>query len=165
MSTATANWTLTYFDTDEIWPRIGEWPVVSRTAIWEHAAQEDHLAEIALLADDWDGCGALAVSNEAIAHARTFLDSLSVTDSSPNTIVPTAAGTLLFEWETSFGSAHLEIGKSTFGFYTSPVVGESIMIGGQIGVLNAEQIRVALATIFPETDTFSLAISDNSMGF
>lgn len=165
MTTATSTWTLTQFVGNTNKPNSNiEFRVFGRAEIWEQAARENHLTDISTLPDDWDGCGAVAVSYEAIAHSRIFLDALNINDNLPDLILPNAAGTVLFEWEELLGSAHLEIGKSTFGFYTSPKIGESIMLGGPIEVLDAKQIRDALATIFPSINSFSLAIGDNRMG-
>lgn len=142
----------------------GALQVVRRSAFWDEAARAAQLNEIASLRNDWDGSGAIAVSDDAIGKAQSILNSFSTTGNSPDFILPGSAGTVLFEWEKPLGTAHLEIGKSTFGFYTSPNVGEPLMYGGPFEVMNASNIQDAIATITPNSKRSSLAFSDNSLG-
>lgn len=142
---------------------LGAWFQNRRIELWETAAREGNLSEIAALPADWDGCGAEPVSQQAIGHARTVLASLSVADAAPDQIVPSAAGTVLFDWETDFGIAHLEIGRSTFGFYAAPKIGRPIMLGGEIGGLHVEYICSALATIEPTVTKSSLALRTDAL--
>ena len=152
-------------------PRVPDWlarafdPPRRGTDFWEHAAREDELTEIARLPDNWDGCGATAVTDDAIAHAQALLAALDATGDAPDLISPSPAGTVLFEWESSLGTAHLEIGRSTFGFYTSPTMGNAMLYGGGIGGLNAKKIRVAVTTILPRSTTSALGLSGRAVGF
>jgi hypothetical protein len=114
---------------------------------WKEMAQDILLNEIAQLRDGWDGGSAYGFASIAISNASTVLAQFRLFGSPPDLIFPSSAGTIEFEWRRGFGSAHLEIGNSTFGFYTEPNVGEPIMDGGSVGVLNVEQIKNALATI------------------
>lgn len=143
----------------------GVWPRFTQPELWESAAREDNLSMIAALPDDWDGCGSASVSRQAIIHSRAILSTLSAAGSAPDQILPSPAGTVLFDWETDFGTAHLELGKSTFGFYTSPTVGRPIMNGGEIDDLDVDHIRAALATIEPTVNQLSLAVRVNPLGF
>jgi len=140
------------------------WPA-PRKAIWNEAAQAEQLREIASLEDNWDGCGASAISGAAVHNAAVALNDLAAYRLRPSCILPTPSGTVAFEWETARGSAHLEIGTSTFAFYTAPVVGESIMYSGSIEVSNAEDIAAALATIVSSTLPHSMANRDVAVGF
>jgi hypothetical protein len=62
------------------------------TDFWEHAAREDELTEIARLPDNWDGCGAMAVTDEAIAHAQVLLVALDAAGDAPDLISPSTVG-------------------------------------------------------------------------
>lgn len=139
------------------------WPTRSLEN-WDRAAQTNQLREIAQLRDDWDGCGAAAIEARAVAHAEWILGLLDGKGCRPDFVLPSAAGTIVLEWDAPLGGAHLELGKSTFGFYTSPMAGESIMRSGSIEVLNAEEISFALATIVSNTIAHSVESRNRSLG-
>ncbi len=54
------------------------------------------------------------------------------------------SGTIEFDWETTPGSAHMEIENSTYSFYTAPYTGDSAMFGGQIEELDVEAKKMLL---------------------
>ncbi len=132
------------------------WPQSDGT--WGDAAQERQLEALGALEENWDGYGAAHIKAETLKNARWFLKFVSQSRR-PDFIVPNPAGTVIFEWETPFGEAQLELGKSTFGFYTSPNAGSPIMLGGPIEVLNAHEIRSALAGILSSTIAHAVADS------
>ncbi len=133
-----------------------QWPP-QRIEVWEQAALRHQLREISELDEDWDGSGAVAVSFTAIQHAEAVLNELLPRGVIPGFVMPTTAGTVAFEWESVLGTAHLEIGNSTFGFYTAPVTGDSLMHGGSIEVMDAEQIAQSLRTILGSGVAHSVA--------
>lgn len=133
--------------------------------IWSRKAREDLLNTISQLRENWDGYGAIAIEEPAITNAQRFLARFEELGFSPQFIFPSSAGTINFEWESVFGSAHMEIGNSTFGFYTSPVAGESIMDGGLFEGLNANKIGFALAGINSSHNAHSVASGNSDFGF
>lgn len=104
----------------------------------------DQLDEIGKLMDDWDGYGAARVGEEAIVQARGVLPGLTIL---PDAVLPSVAGTLLMEWEAVFGTASLELGRDSFSFYTSPAMGDAILLGGGMREFNVEDINFAVATV------------------
>ncbi len=125
--------------------------------LWPLAAQKDLITQIAELPDDWDGYGAIAVASAAISNSRTMLGFLASSGNQPNFISPSSGGTIEFDWETTFGSACMEIGNSTYSFYTDPFTGHSAMCGGQIEELDAETILLALSRITASAIPHSVA--------
>lgn len=138
---------------------------VLRTDVWGEAAQSSLLDEMSGLAPDWDGGGASPISGAATVNARTLLHAFWSIGYAPDYILPNAAGTIQFEWDAQFGSAHLEIGNASFGFYTDPGAGESFLRDGPFEVMDVEEIASALATIDPRPVGESLARWDNALGF
>lgn len=131
---------------------------------WQEMAQELLIRQIAELRDGWDGGSAHGVASRAIANASATLASLRLLNCPPDLISPSSSGTVEFEWQRGLGSAHLELGNSTFGFYTEPSVGEPIMEGGSVEVLNVEKIRDALATVEASPAAPSVADWNRSLG-
>lgn len=115
-----------------------------RQAIWYAASLNDQLNQLSRLADDWDGYGAAGIEAQAVTHAQFILPLLAAT---PDHLLPSAAGTILIEWESMLGRASLELGRDTFSFYTSPAVGDPILLGGTMQALDVEDINYAVATI------------------
>lgn len=132
--------------------------VVRPIETWADAAREVVLMRIAELKDGWDGGRARGVDRPAISNSRRLLDALHLLGSPPDRIFPSASGTVEFEWQRQSGSAHLEIGNSTFGFYTEPPAGEPIMDGGSVEVLDASKVSEAVATL--ETGRGSHSVQD-----
>ena len=74
----------------------------ARIDISGEAAQKRLLEEISRLAPDWDGGGASAIDEAATANARTLLQTLWSIGCAPDSVLPSAAGTVQFEWEDQF---------------------------------------------------------------
>ena len=111
---------------------------------WHTAALTDQLRELSTLVDGWDGYGAAGIEARAVTHAENVLPLLDV---APDHLLPSSAGTILIEWETMLGRASLELGRDTFSFYTSPAVGDPILLGGTVQGLDVGDINFALATV------------------
>lgn len=111
---------------------------------WHTATLNDQLKELSELVDDWDGYGAAGIEALAVTHTRNVLPLLFV---APDHLLPSSAGTILIEWESMLGRASLELGRDTFSFYTSPVLGDPILLGGTVQALDVEDINYAVATI------------------
>ncbi len=134
-------------------------------AVWEKDSQTQLLNEISTLEEGWDGYGAPAISEQAVSNAKKMLDQLEQRDVLPTSIVPTTSGTIAFEWTLPIGGAYLEIGISTFGFYTSPQVGESFMRGGRVDELDPGELAKVLETLKQSTFSDPLANRNMAVGF
>jgi hypothetical protein len=110
---------------------------------WRKALIEDQLRDIEVLDENWDSYGGAKVEKNAIISARY---SLNVLSEFPKYLMPSTAGTLLFEWESPLGRACLEFGQQTFSFYASPKIGDTIFLSGNLREMHAEKINDALAT-------------------
>ncbi|CAK0770257.1 conserved hypothetical protein [Gammaproteobacteria bacterium] len=89
---------------------------------------------------DWDGYGALAISGQTVSNAHAALEKLLVVAPVPD-ITPNPNGTISLEWESRYGVAHLEIGKTRFSLYIKPTVGKTTWVDGQV-----DQIRLDIGT-------------------
>ncbi|MFZ4625484.1 MAG: hypothetical protein ACOYNF_14770 [Rhodoferax sp.] len=92
--------------------------------------------ELAHLPMDWDGYGALPIHPYTADNAATVIRRLLAHTTAPD-ITPNANGTLSLEWESSGGSAHLEIGMTRYSFYIKPNNSQTIYRDGmtnEIGV-------------------------------
>jgi hypothetical protein len=78
---------------------------------------------------NWDGFDALPISNEIRGNAVAALNTLARNTHAP-AVVPNPNGTFSFEWETDYGFAHLEIGKTRYSFYVKPNIGRPIFSDG-----------------------------------
>jgi hypothetical protein len=101
------------------------------------------IRELTSMPENWDGYGATRISSETQQNALSALDVLLRSAPVPD-IVPNANGTIAFEWESSQGIGHFEIGKTKFSFYVktrsgSPALADGLadQIGDDIGPLVA----------------------------
>lgn len=78
--------------------------------------------------EGWDGDGARQISSEAVKATEAVLTAFSWQLPAPE-VSPNANGTLSLEWETSAGSANIEIGKSKYAGYVSPFGQSPIYFG------------------------------------
>lgn len=103
---------------------------------------------LATLQDNWDGYGAIRIDGDTIKNTKAALASILRAAPAPE-IAPNPNGTISLEWETQRGTAHLEIGKTRFGFYLKPV-GEqgSVFDGDPRGALDGLGAVIA-AVLFP----------------
>ncbi len=77
----------------------------------------------AALGDNWDGYGALPISEAAIRNARFVLERLSHSCPTPD-VVPNSNGTISFEWETRSAYACLEIGVTRYALFVDAKAGQ-----------------------------------------
>jgi hypothetical protein len=135
------------------------------TTVWGELAHENIVRDIAALGDNWDAAGAHAIGERAVRNARAILRALSEYGYPPDLIYPNPAATIEFEWEQPSGSARLEVGNSTFAFYTVPNSGNSIMLDGVVQeALDVEQICFALASIYSNNVARSLVAWSKPLG-
>lgn len=78
----------------------------------------DQINEIAELNDGWAGDGSLAPTERIISWARYISINL-LSDVPFADIAAMPNGTIAFDWDTSEGTANLEIGDTHYSFYLS----------------------------------------------
>lgn len=97
---------------------------------------------------NWDGYGALKISNITSRNAQfvitQFCNSVSIPDITPN-----PNGTISFEWETHEGFAHFEIGRTKYSFYIKPTVGNTLRFDGQVENLDISITTFINAILYP----------------
>jgi hypothetical protein len=91
------------------------------------------LAELASLAENWDGYGAARLEQATVANARAVIEALVPNVPAPE-IVPNPNGTITLSWESAAGEAHLEIGLTRFGFFAKSA-GQKSKAQGKLGEL------------------------------
>jgi hypothetical protein len=110
-------------------------------------AAERKIEECGAMQADWDGYGALPISEEAKANSlRALALLLSTTIAAPE-ITPNPNGTLSLEWETSAGVGHLEIGKTRFSFYIKPAIGGQPVLADGLAEQIDRSIGELIATV------------------
>jgi hypothetical protein len=124
---------------------------------WQRSSWDDELHAIKDLTNDWDGYGASLVDRNAIALASSLLQRLQTI---PTHILPTPTGTLLLEWESIFGRASLELGKSRFGFYAAPTYATALYRDGVIDELDVNELEHALTFIDGSVAPHSISFGD-----
>jgi hypothetical protein len=124
-------------------------PGVSMLA--EYSASFDAIERAAFATGNWDGEGALPVSDLTKRNAKVALRDILPMVAAPE-INPNSNGTLSFEWETKAGTAHLEIGNTKYSFYVSPNAGRTIFCEG----LAEDALRfhgsLVASLLFPKTN-------------
>jgi hypothetical protein len=117
-------------------------PLVPLVSIQASAiAGAEHLFQtldgIASLDNDWDGYGALKISDEAIAASRQIIgNSIGL---QPFDLTPRANGTLAMEWQQHGHEAYVEIGKTRISGYVMKESRETyfldlVTIGAQLSL-------------------------------
>lgn len=87
---------------------------------WSQAAAS--VRSLALLQNNWDGYGGLAVSKEAAKNAERILLAVSgIASFAAPEVTPTSSGTVSLAWETAFTEAVLEIGMTRYSGFVQTV--------------------------------------------
>jgi hypothetical protein len=93
--------------------------------------------EISHLNYNWDGEEGLAPHARILENAKyIFKELLEITF--PPDITPNNNGTISCEWETSMGSAHLELGMTRYSMYLRSVDEDTQYFNGEIRNINKE---------------------------
>jgi hypothetical protein len=107
------------------------------------------LMHLGSMQTNWDGYGARKLQEDTISNSLTILKQLIRYLPAPD-IAPNPNGTVSFEWMTTKGVAHLEIGKSRFSFFLKPHAGNSVLLDGPINTFPVELGPLVSAIIFPQ---------------
>ncbi len=87
-----------------------------RTYTFEEKAALDDIEDIGRLEEDWDADGALSIQAQTKENALLAASWVMTSTPVPG-IAPNPNGTITMEWESTFGSGHLEIGRTKYSFY------------------------------------------------
>lgn len=141
---------------------VGDTPHLGKTMGWyavEHdlhcslrAELPDALSQIRAIGElpaNWDGYGALPIAEETKHNAETALSRIAGFTPTPE-IAPNPNGTISFEWESEFGTAHLEIGRTLFSFFISPTASDPILADGDVAKIGYEIAAWTSAMLFPQ---------------
>ena len=131
---------------------FGGWCQLSSKGSWgELMKTQHHIDQLASMSADWDGYGAVPISQETKLNALRALEVVARSAPVPD-VVPNSNGTLSFEWETAAGFGHLEIGQTRFSFYLKPnaVGSKSILADGQAADIPMDIGAYVSAVLFPE---------------
>jgi len=124
-------------------------PGVSMLA--EYSMSFDIIEKVSFVAGNWDGEGALPVSDLTKQNAKVALRGILPVVAAPE-INPNSNGTLSFEWETNAGTAHLEIGNTKYSFYVSPNGGRTIFCEGHAEDALRFHGSLVASLLFPKTN-------------
>jgi hypothetical protein len=106
------------------------------------------IRSLALLRDNWDGYGGLAISNATVKNAEAILTSISLLASfSAPEVTPTSSGTVSLSWETSTTEAVLEIGNTRYSGYVHTVGQPVIYLQGDASVFSYEDSAMVVWTM------------------
>jgi hypothetical protein len=123
--------------------------VPQQRAMWaEIPVAKAKISEMAAMSENWDGYGALKISQETEKNAIHAIDVLLRSAPVPD-IVPNPNGTISFEWESSQGVGHFEIGKTKFSFYVKPRSGSPSLADGLVDQIGNDLGALVSSLLFP----------------
>ena len=118
-------------------------------ALWaEIPLAKAKVEEISVMPENWDGYGAMQFSAETKDNALLALDIILAVAPMPD-ITPNPNGTISFEWESSYGVGHLEIGRTKYSFYIKPASGNPMFSDGLANQISSEIGDWVSSLLFP----------------
>jgi hypothetical protein len=124
-------------------------PAASNNTLWaDRELAKKVIGEYSELPENWDGYGALKINEKTKKNALTALDQVSRDAPVPD-ITPNTNGTISFEWESEYGVAHLEIGKTKYSFYVKPNIGNPTLGDGFAERMTSDVGQAISALLFP----------------
>jgi hypothetical protein len=116
--------------------------------VFELDEAKAEITTIAGLPANWDGYNALPIQqetkNNALAAAAQILTWAPTSDISPN-----PNGTISMEWESDYGLAYLEIGKTKYSFFIDRKCGTTLYSDGAADTLLPYLGLLIQSTLFP----------------
>ncbi len=98
---------------------------------FEYNNTDSILKELSNLALNWDGYNALPIKVQTTQNVKAALNIFRNIIPFPD-LTPNPNGTISLEWETTFGNAHLEIGKTNFGLFIIPNQGKTVYFDSEL---------------------------------
>ncbi len=116
----------------------------------EYKDLENLIYDLSKLEFNWDGYGALSISQSVILHALNLANLLKLFPRFPNPeISPKPNGTLSFSWETNDGGACIEIGNTRFsGYLKMGQQKKPALFQGQSSAINFDLIAYIYSELF-----------------
>jgi hypothetical protein len=113
----------------------------------EQATAINTLDELANMAANWDGYGALPIHPDTLSNAKLAVARLWKHVPAAD-ITPNPHGTISFEWDSEYGTGYLELGKTRLSFYVKPRDGAITTLDGEASDL-PQLADFILATVYP----------------
>ena len=130
-------------------PRFRTGTQERKGALWaEIPLAKAKVEEISVMPENWDGYGAMQFSAETKDNALLALDIILAVAPMPD-ITPNPNGTISFEWESSYGVGHLEIGRTKYSFYIKPASGNPMFSDGFANQISSEIGNWVSSLLFP----------------
>lgn len=102
-----------------------------------------------MMAEGWDGYGAVQIHAVTCKNCSQFLNSLPDNYPFPE-LTPNSNGTISMEWESQHGSASLEIGKTRYSFYVKQHSGDSqVLRDGDARAIENDIAKIIVAILYP----------------
>lgn len=118
---------------------------------FELQCARDTIDEYGEFEDDWDGYGAKPIDPVTLSNAQAAAVALLSSRALPAPdLTPNSNGTISFEWESSAGFAHLEIGKSRYAFFIKLESGDRFVRDGEATSVEAFLSELIQSALFPK---------------
>lgn len=117
------------------------------------------------LDEGWDGYGASRINQLTCRNARQFLNTLPNDHPFPE-LTPNPNGTISMDWETEYGNACLEIGKTRYSFYIKQHFGKPILRDREAREMGRDIADLIKITLYPAphyATTLTRIVYDASM--
>ncbi len=95
----------------------------------EFEAAREYVEQDGFAEADWDGLGAVPITEEVRRNTIAALYALERSAPSPS-VIANPNGTFSLEWETQKGVSQLEIGRTRYAFYLRPSIGPVYLADG-----------------------------------
>jgi hypothetical protein len=114
------------------------------------------------LGPDWDGYGAVPISETARSNATRVLDIIEAMPVSLPTpeISPNPNGTISMEWDTEDAEAYIEIGNTRFSGYIRSSDASPVYLQGDAARLDQSVLVLIQESLFASSSSRSAAISN-----
>jgi hypothetical protein len=107
----------------------------------EFEAAREYVEQGGFAYADWDGLGAIPITEDVRRNTVAALFALEQSAPSP-AVIANANGTFSLEWETQKGVSQLEIGRTRYAFYLRPSLGPVYLADGA-----ANEVPIARAVL------------------
>lgn len=106
------------------------------------------LDRLGALPANWDGYGALTISDKTMSNSKCALQQL-LRGAPAAEIAPNPNGTVSFNWSTERGLAHLEVGETQFSFFCKPRGSVTTLVEGKADQVAHELGELVGAVLYP----------------
>jgi hypothetical protein len=128
-------------------------PASPATRIEEAKTVTKTVQELASLENDWDGYGAVAISDKARANAERFASIIGDAPFNLPTpeVTPNPAGTISFEWDAPHGEAYFEIGDADYSAFIKSKGQPTIYRQGRVDEIDQRTFALIHSALAPSS--------------